>query len=239
MEIAGFGYSRRIPAKANTTYVLRSISPRRSDVLVAFRVVREDHDGSTTLLWKLLKRNPVEADEEMAATLGDQTGNTGEVRLFSRDKHRDRPKAYDGGSHFSFVRLTHEGGYGSDIRLSDGKLNVGQDLGFITSLGNVPLDAVDIEHPGISFPLSFVPPSTHAEAGQLRDRLSTGLEQGGFRYVRQALLEIGTTYVVRSISYATSDVLVALRAIRQESDGGVVLRWKILKRFPTPEIERQ
>lgn len=51
-------YSNRMPAVVNNTYALRSISYDRSDVLVAFRVVRSDDDGSAVLLWKLLRTFP-------------------------------------------------------------------------------------------------------------------------------------------------------------------------------------
>jgi len=48
--------SRCVPIQMNTTYLLRSISYGRSDVVVAFRVVRQDTDASVTIAWKLLKK---------------------------------------------------------------------------------------------------------------------------------------------------------------------------------------
>lgn len=72
----GFLYSSVIPAKADTTYILRSIayrgsSPRavegytfneldfdkRSDVIIAFRIVRKYDDGAVLILWKRLAKN--------------------------------------------------------------------------------------------------------------------------------------------------------------------------------------
>ena len=44
--------------KLDSTYLLRSINYRSSDVLVAFKVVRIDSDGSAVLLWKLLQKYP-------------------------------------------------------------------------------------------------------------------------------------------------------------------------------------
>lgn len=71
----GFFYGSRIKAVENMTYVLRSIAyevevPRavngityneldfdkRKDVLIAFRIVRKENDGSVTLLWRELAR---------------------------------------------------------------------------------------------------------------------------------------------------------------------------------------
>ena len=53
-----FRYGSSLPAAQNTTYVLRSTSNKRADVLVAFRVVRLDDNGSITLLWRKLKGYP-------------------------------------------------------------------------------------------------------------------------------------------------------------------------------------
>jgi hypothetical protein len=47
-----------LPALANTTYVLRSTSNKRADLLVAFRVVRIAPDGDVTILWRKLKTYP-------------------------------------------------------------------------------------------------------------------------------------------------------------------------------------
>lgn len=41
--------------KLDTTYALRSINYGRSDVLVAFRAIRQDANGSLIMLWKKLK----------------------------------------------------------------------------------------------------------------------------------------------------------------------------------------
>lgn len=76
--IDGFQYRRGLSAVENTTYALRSIAynglyaraaqgisynelnlDKRRDIIVAFRVVRKDSDGSVTILWKkLLQKDP-------------------------------------------------------------------------------------------------------------------------------------------------------------------------------------
>lgn len=55
---AGYVYKLSLPSKPNSTYILRSISYDRFDVLVAFRVVRQDSDGSLVLVWKKLREFP-------------------------------------------------------------------------------------------------------------------------------------------------------------------------------------
>lgn len=54
-EIGRYRYKGSLPVMVGGTYVLRSIGYDRFDVLVAFRVVRQDTDGSVVLLWKKLR----------------------------------------------------------------------------------------------------------------------------------------------------------------------------------------
>ena len=58
VTVAGYLYKSALPSMTGKTYILRSISYDRFDVLVAFRVVRQDTDGSLVLLWKKLKEFP-------------------------------------------------------------------------------------------------------------------------------------------------------------------------------------
>jgi len=55
-DVDGFIYQRVVPARAQSTYLLRSINYRVGDVLVAFRVTRFDSDNrSAIIVWKLLR----------------------------------------------------------------------------------------------------------------------------------------------------------------------------------------
>jgi hypothetical protein len=54
--INGYKYAERVPVIVNQTYALRSIVYDQSNVLVAFRVVREEGNGSVVIVWKMLKR---------------------------------------------------------------------------------------------------------------------------------------------------------------------------------------
>jgi hypothetical protein len=65
MKSNGYFYSNSVPVKLNSTYVLRSISyyPRyqefksfwNTDLLLAFKVVGQEKNGSVIVLWKKLK----------------------------------------------------------------------------------------------------------------------------------------------------------------------------------------
>jgi hypothetical protein len=67
-----WAYKNRLPVFVNNTYALRSINYDTSDVLVAFRVVRKDFDGSAVLLWKMLAKFPKPSLERSAAPAAGQ-----------------------------------------------------------------------------------------------------------------------------------------------------------------------
>jgi hypothetical protein len=59
------------------------------------------------------------------------------------------------------------------------------------------------------------------------------------RYGSRLPVEVRSTYLLRSIGYSTSDVLVAFKAVREDSDGSIILAWKLLKKYPVPELARK
>jgi len=53
-----FRYGSSLPVAPNVTYVLRSTSNKRADILVGFRVIRVNDNGGVTLIWRKLKIYP-------------------------------------------------------------------------------------------------------------------------------------------------------------------------------------
>lgn len=53
-----FRYGSALPVAEKMTYVLRSTSNKRADVLVGFRVVRIEESGAVTVVWRKLKSYP-------------------------------------------------------------------------------------------------------------------------------------------------------------------------------------
>jgi hypothetical protein len=197
---------------------------------------------------------------------------TGLIRLYPRAQHDRLLTISGGGAYYSFARLTHEYGYGSDIELLlvprrnedswyqasrrryDFEHQVspsteilepsfmtgfaGADYGFLVNLGKVPLDKVTLEHEGVRFLAGYAPPSAEPEARAEFQRARSGMSKAGFGYKSTLPVLTNNTYVLRSINYRRSDVLVALRVVRMEGDASVLLLWKLLKRFSTPELVR-
>lgn len=60
LRIKNSVYRSTLPALVETTYALRSTSYGRSDVLILFRVIREEPDGGLTILWKKMGTYPAQ-----------------------------------------------------------------------------------------------------------------------------------------------------------------------------------
>src|SRR6266571_2213489 len=92
--------------------------------------------------------SPSEEDQAAYAEFLKQP-DTGLIRLLPRetyDQFPDKPAKLmirGGGAYYSFTRLTHEYGYGSDIELQQNRFSVGfagADFGFLTRLGKVAIE---------------------------------------------------------------------------------------------------
>ena len=146
-----------------------------------------------------------------------------------------------GGAYYSFVRLTHEYGYGSDISLYDGWLSTGfagANYGIMTTLGNTPLENITVETPAAQFLATHTPPSEEPKARIEQTRWGKGEMIDGTTYGERLRMSVNTTYLVRSVDYNTSDVLVAFRVVRVDTDGSAIILWKLLKSYSIPKLAR-
>ena len=190
---------------------------------------------------------PAAEDREAHAQFLTQP-NTGLLRLLPREKYDSHAKNKSGltirggGAYYSFVLLTHEYGRGSDILLEQNYLSVGfagADYGILTMIDEVPLENVTSELPQAAFLLGYNPPSEDAAARQEgRSFHAPGKTIDGITYSRRLPVQVNATYLVRSISYGDSDVLVALRVVRKDTDDSLIITWKLLKKFPKLELIR-
>lgn len=51
-------FQSSIPARPETTYAMRAINYKKADVIIAFRIIQPDADGSLHILWKQLQSVP-------------------------------------------------------------------------------------------------------------------------------------------------------------------------------------
>jgi len=136
--------------------------------------------------------------------------DTGLVRLMPREKYDGEMLIRGGGAYYSFVKLTNAYGGGSDIALEQETLRTGfagADFGFLTVIGDVPLDGISLDQPGVRYLAALNTPTTESEAREQQRRSSLGVEADGFFlqklsvYRRQHHLRL-TFYQLRGIRRA-------------------------------------
>jgi hypothetical protein len=112
----------------------------------------------------------------------------------------------------------------------------GADFGFLTRLGKVPIEEVTLADPAATFLLTFAAPTVEADARAQYQRSAAGFDVNGFTYASRVSVKKKRAYLLRSVDYGRSDFLVAFRIVSQDDDGSVVIVWKILKKFPVPQL---
>jgi hypothetical protein len=182
---------------------------------------------------------PAEDRERHAEFLAQP--DTGLVRLLPRERWDGLLSTRGGGAYYSFTRLTHEYGHGSDLSLEQGSLSVGfagANFGFMLNLGDAPLETLSAEAEAVRFMASFQTPEPEPEARKAQRQFAgAGAQSGQWTYKDRLPVVAGSTYALRSVNYNASDVLVAFRVLRKEADGSVVLLWKILRKYPKPSLD--
>ena len=175
---------------------------------------------------------------------------TGLVRLLPRETFDGKLALRGGGAYYSFAHREHQYGYGSDIELSRGRFSVGfagSDFGFLTDLGDTPLEFVSEDTDAVRFMAEFETPSAESEARAASLQFSRirwqrgetvgGRQVDGRTYSRSLPAIVGHTYALRSVNYRYSDVLVTFRVLRQDENGSVLLLWKTLKTYQLPLLD--
>ena len=112
--------------------------------------------------------SPSEQDRAALAGLLRQP-DTGLIRLLPREEFDGKNKLTipGGGAYYSFTRLTHEYGLGSDVELQRGELSVGfagADYGMLANIGPVPLEGLTLESPGVRFVSEYRRPTDEPSA---------------------------------------------------------------------------
>jgi hypothetical protein len=175
--------------------------------------------------------------------------NAGLIRLLPRDKfdtevYRKSQRTITlrgGGAYYSFARLTHEYGFGSDISLDHDKLLVGFagfDFGMLVQVSDQSLEDLSSESPWVRPLMEYLPPNVDSATRREQRRFAEGTNIDDIKVKSNVPVEVGATYLLRSVSYDVSDVLVGFKVVRKDSDGSLVLAWKLLNKFSVPKIVR-
>jgi hypothetical protein len=169
--------------------------------------------------------------------------DTGLIRLLPREAYDDGKTLTlrGGGAYYSFSRRTHEYGRGSDISLEQKYVSVGfagADYGLMTSLGDVPLESVNADNQKVMIAAQHKVPGELPQARVEQRRFGAGTIVDGVSFKERLPATVNSTYVLRSINYDSTDVLVAFRIVRRDFDGSMIIAWKLLTKYPKPELAR-
>src|SRR6266436_6036309 len=167
--------------------------------------------------------SPAEQDRNAYKELLSQP-DTGLIRLLPREvyeseaykKNQKTLTIRGGGAYYSFAKLTHEYGYGSDLELESGSLSVGfagADYGMMINLGDVSLDEISTDYPRAFSLLNYAAAKDESQARVERRQIQAGRLLDGDTYKTRVPVTIGTTFLLRSINYDYTDVLVAFRTV--------------------------
>ena len=212
-------HQRYPPAREDNVIQKGILAPSESDVAQHHFLLSQEKTG----LMRLLPREKFDWEVYKVAKQVDMRG---------------------GGAYFSFHYRSHEYGWGSDISYDQGKLSVGfagADYGIITDLGDTPLDPIFAEDHRAMYLLQYEPPSQERDARSEARKFGVyegGVKVDGVLYGRYLPAHLNHTYLVRSIVYERSDVLVAFRIVSINEDGGLTIAWKILKEFSPTKLTR-
>jgi hypothetical protein len=167
--------------------------------------------------------------------------DTGICRLMPRERYEGNLLIRGGGAYYSFAQSSSDYNQYPQIGLERGQFGtgfIGADFGYISDLGDIPLETLTPSHPAVSELAGFVTPSAEQDARAEQRKSGEGLKLGGHVYKRFAGASAGHTYVLRSVNYDRADTLIAFRAVKQDDDGSFILIWRILNRFPSPQLIR-
>ena len=155
----------------------------------------------------------------------------------------------------------------SDVRYNNGRLTGNGFLSheIFVDLGDVSIDDLNLNSPGVAFLDSLVPSSEFASANKQFLDFARGIEFSGMTFSRSVVPQVDRTYAVRIVAFDNGnslqnrlwrrtrpepmlrafhalhwdkriDIVVVFRIIRFEDDGNITVVWKQLNRKKAPEI---
>lgn len=127
-----------------------------------------------------------------------------------------------------------------DLALDRDELSVGfagANYGFLFDLGSIPLSSVNREMPVVAFLASYRPPTKLSEVRKEQSK-SRNYETDAGTLKRRVPAVVGHTYVLRSITFDSADILVAFSIFRKDTDGSLICFWQKIETFEKPIIIR-
>ena len=165
--------------------------------------------------------------------------DTGICRLMPRGLYEKVLTIREGGAYYSFTKRSNDYNDEPQIGLEGHYLRTGfygADYGYMAALGDLPMEAVTVETPAIAFLASLVTPSDEPGARAEQRQANSGLVESGLSFSNHLQVQLNATYVLRAVGYREYDVIAAFRPVREDSDGSLIILWKVLQNFPVPQL---
>jgi hypothetical protein len=128
--------------------------------------------------------------------------------------------------------------------------------GVMVKLGNVELEQISAQTPGLKFLFEFKPVTSNEELANVEEKLSKGIKSDGFIYSYGLYVEDKTTFALRSIAYRgkferavsgvkynemdydkRKDIIVVFRVVEKDATGDLTIIWKEIARKDSPVIK--
>lgn len=179
--------------------------------------------------------------------------NSGVLKLLAPEVAYDNRKILgwnDNRAYYEFLTRSNDYGYGSDISIEQGRFKVGfagADYGYFLTLGDISFEKLDTASADApdwlpssarqawSYLWTYKPPTRMSEIRKDQKEAYAKVI-GDATLSDRAPAAVGTAFLLRSIQFQRSDILVGLRVDSRLPDGSLVIAWKVLKVFPQPVI---
>lgn len=179
---------------------------------------------------------PAKEDIELAAREG-----AGVFRILPRETYdKGIFTIRGGGAFYSFYFNIPDYGYGVDLGLEMDRLRVGfagPNHGLIKDLGEYPLNAVESDAV-VPLLIDYQTKTDLESAYREAEALYNGVKIGNVNFTKQVPVAVGHTFVIRSINYGYSDLLAVFKVARKDVDGSLIIFWKLVKQFDTPDFDK-
>lgn len=163
-------------------------------------------------------------------------------RILPREKYDKGVFAVrGGGAYYSFIEESHSYDDTPQIGFEQNYLKVGfygASYGFLTDLGVADLAKIDSKNKSVTFLASYKPPLDEPNA-RVEQTKSRGFEFESVSYKNRLPAVVGNTYILRAVSYGEADTLVALKIHRKDTDGSLIIFWRLLENFEKPMLARK
>jgi hypothetical protein len=162
------------------------------------------------------------------------------------------------GTSFSFRMQNYRARRFADLSLS-GNNFVATGIfahGILVKLGELPVESVNSETPGMGYIMNFEPVTDLRAAKEIGAMLTKGVKRDGFSYGQTIPIVENATYAIRSVAYRgqtfrtikgaifneidfdkRADVVVVFKVVERSADGSICILWKEISRKEAPKIK--